>query len=71
VAFSKGKSTVGWIMDMIYSGGTEKESHEWQKTLIDLEYLIEEVTDPGALVVDPFAGVRTVPAACRNLRRRW
>ena len=71
VAFSKGKSKAGWIMDMIQSGGKEKDSHEWQKTLTDVEYIIEKLTEQGALVVDPFVGAGTVPAACKRLGRRW
>ena len=71
VAFSKGKSRAGWIIDMLESGGKEKDSPEWQKSLIDVEYLIEKLTDPGAMVVDPFCGSGTVPAACQKLGRRW
>ncbi|MCX7424150.1 MAG: DNA methyltransferase [Planctomycetia bacterium] len=71
VAFSKGKCTAGWITDMLESGGREKDAHEWQKTLTDVEYLIEKLTAPGALVVDPYCGSGTVPAACRKLGRRW
>lgn len=71
VAFSKGKATSKWIVDMLESGGREKDAHEWQKTLTDVEYLIENLTDPGALVVDTFCGSGTVPAACRKLGRRW
>jgi hypothetical protein len=71
VAFSKGKSKAAWIMDMIQSGGKEKDSHEWQKTLTDVEYIIEKLTERGALVVDPFVGAGTVPAACKRLGRRW
>jgi site-specific DNA-methyltransferase (adenine-specific) len=71
VAFSRGKPTAGWIVDMLESGGREKESHDYQKTLSDVEYLIERLTAPGALVVDPFCGSGTVPAACKKLGRRW
>ena len=71
VAFSRGKATSEWIVDMLESGGREKDAHEWQKTLSDTEYLIEKLTDQGALVVDPFCGSGTVPTACRKLGRRW
>ena len=53
------------------SGGKEKDAHEWQKSLIDVEYLIEKLTDQGAVVVDPFCGSGTVPAACQKLERCW
>jgi hypothetical protein len=71
VAFAKGKSTAGWIMDLLTSGGREKESHDHQKTLTDVEYFVEKLTEPGALVVDPYCGSGTVPAACRRLGRQW
>ena len=70
-AFSKGKSTAGWITDYLHSAGREKDSHNWQKTLTDVEYLIEKLTAPGQLIVDPFCGSGTVPAACKKLGRRW
>lgn len=37
----------------------------------DVEYIIEKLTDRGALVVDPFVGAGSVPAACKKLGRRW
>lgn len=71
VSFSRVKPTSGWIVDLLESGGREKDAHDWQKTLSDVEYLIEKLTTPGALVVDPFCGSGTVPAACKRLGRRW
>jgi 16S rRNA G966 N2-methylase RsmD len=71
VAFSKGKSQADWITDMLESGGKEKDAHEWQKSLSEVEYIIDKLTTPGALVVDPFCGSGTVPAACKKLGRRW
>ena len=71
MAFSKGNPAAAWLPDMIESGGKEKDAHEWQKTLSDVEYLIEKLTDQGMLVVDPYCGSGTVPMACKNLGRRW
>jgi DNA modification methylase len=71
VAFSKGKATVGWIVDLLESGGREKDSHTHQKTLTDVEYLIEKLTDPGAFVVDPFCGSGTILKACQRLGREY
>ena len=51
---------------MLESGGREKADHDHQKTLSDVEYLIDKLTEPGALVVDPYCGSGTVPAACKN-----
>jgi DNA modification methylase len=36
-----------------------------------VEYLIEHLTEPGDLVVDPTAGSGTVLAAARATGRRW
>jgi DNA modification methylase len=70
-AFSKGKSAADWITDHLESGGRQKGDHDHQKTLSDCEYLIEKLSPVGGLVVDPFCGSGTVPAACRRLKRRW
>ena len=71
VAFARGQSRAEWIVDLLESGGREKQSHDHQKSLTDVEYLIDKLTQPGALVVDPFCGSGTVPAACHKLGRRW
>ena len=71
VAFSRERATAGWIVDLLESGGREKGLHDHQKTLSDVEYIVEKLTDPGALVVDPYCGSGTVPAACKKLGRRW
>lgn len=44
--------------------------HECQKSLELLEHLVERYTEPGDLVVDPFAGSGQVIRACLKLRRR-
>ena len=36
-----------------------------------MEYLIQRLTEPGQLVVDPFCGGGTIPAACKVLGRGW
>ena len=36
-----------------------------------MEYFIDKLTLPGAIVVDPYCGSGTVPAACKKLGRRW
>ena len=71
VAFRKGKSVAAWCGDHLHSAGKEKDLHEWQHNQGDAEYLIEHLTEPGALVVDPFVGSGTVPTACKKLGRQW
>ena len=45
--------------------------HTTQKPLDLLEALGADFTDPGELVLDPFAGSGTTGVACRRLGRRF
>ena len=48
VVFSRERATASWIVDLLESGGREKGSHNHQKTLSDVEYIVEKLTDRGA-----------------------
>jgi site-specific DNA-methyltransferase (adenine-specific) len=48
----------------------EKEWHEWQQPLEEVERLVRYFSEPGDLVVDPCGGGFTTALACRNLGRR-
>jgi integrase len=56
--------------DVIMSKGPEKDFDPWQQPLPDFEALIERLSDPGDLVVDPFAGTGTTLIAGLNMGRR-
>jgi site-specific DNA-methyltransferase (adenine-specific) len=58
------------ITDVIYGSGPEKTHHPWQQNLGEFEELLEYVTEPNDLVVDPFGGGFTTAVACYNLGRR-
>lgn len=45
--------------------------HETQKPVELMEALLREFTDPGDLVVDPYAGSGSTGVACRRLSRRF
>jgi site-specific DNA-methyltransferase (adenine-specific) len=45
--------------------------HTTQKPLALMEALIRDFTDPGELVLDPFAGSGTTGVACKRLGRRF
>lgn len=45
--------------------------HPTQKPVALMEYLIRTYTQPGDLVLDPFAGSGTTLVAARNLQRRY
>ena len=59
-----------WLADVIEGGGTEKEHHAWGQGEAEARYLLNWLTEPGSLVVDPFCGGGTIPVACKGLARR-
>lgn len=54
-----------WQSQMGVSG------HPAEKPLSLLRWLIESMTEPGDLVLDPFIGSGTTAVACEELGRRW
>ena len=65
------KPAATWLSDLLDGGGRDKEHHDWGQDQSEVEYLIERLTEPGQLVVDPYCGGGTIPAACKMLGRRW
>ena len=78
--------TNNWTAILIYSNGDwkercrwpdlfryerEKDWHEWQKPLAEVESLIKYFSEPGQLVIDPCGGGFTTAVAARNLGRRF
>jgi site-specific DNA-methyltransferase (adenine-specific) len=53
------------------NGMPEKTAHPTQKPLELVRRLVAAATQPGDLVVDPFAGSGTTFVACEALGRRW
>jgi hypothetical protein len=52
-------------------GERDKEHHTWGQGLKQVNYLVEHLSEPGQLVVDPFVGGGTVPIACLATGRRY
>lgn len=50
---------------------SKQRRHHQQKPVPLLRYLVETYSDPGELVVDPFAGSASTGAACRDAGRTW
>ena len=72
LVFSKGDwAKSGRCSDVIRMNGKEKECHEWQQPLIDVERLVEYFSSPGDLVIDPCGGGFTTAIACHRLGRRF
>jgi len=61
----------GFLKDKLLSKNKEKNLHEWQQSLDWSMYLIEKVTKPEELILDPFCGSGTFLEACERLGRRW
>jgi hypothetical protein len=60
-----------WFIDLIDGTSGDKAHHKWGKATTELEHLIERLTEPNDLVVDPFVGGGSVPVACKALKRRF
>ena len=59
-----------WFVDLVESPHADKEFHAWGQSLAPVAYLLQRFSEPGALVLDPFAGGGTTPVACQKYRRR-
>ena len=71
LVFSKGKPKHNFVRDCLTGQGNEKDKHHWQKNELESVYLIEKLTEPGDLVVDPYCGSGTTLTAAKNLGRNY
>jgi hypothetical protein len=72
--FSRKDSTFGGFdqaEDLIRSSGPEKDFHQWQQSIPDTKQIVERLSRPEALVVDPCMGTGTTGVACLELGRRF
>jgi len=60
-----------WLGDFCEGGGRDKAHHDWGQAESESRYWIGRLTDEGDLIVDPYCGGGTVPAACKAVGRRW
>jgi hypothetical protein len=64
-----------WINDDVFaSSGTREQDirfHHWGQSESGFASLVERLTEPGWLVVDPFLGGGTTAVVCRDLGRRF
>ena len=58
-------------IDAINSQATERQGFPTQKPLALYERIIKASSNPGDVVLDPFAGCATTPVAAERLGRQW
>lgn len=58
-----------YVRDVIKGSRAEKDLHDWAQGKSEVKYLIEQLTLPGDLVVDPFAGSGIFLEAAAELGR--
>lgn len=70
IAFKKpGRTeTKEWVQDVV-RGNRDKDHHDWQQDSEAPMQYIAAYTEPGDIVLDPFCGGGTTPAACKELGR--
>jgi hypothetical protein len=61
----------GWMRTLVTGMGRDKSVHEWGDTPAAFMMAIERLTQPGDLILDPFTGGGTAPAACKMLGRNY
>lgn len=54
-----------------YSDAEAKHHHHWGQSEAGFASLVERLTSPSQLVVDPFLGGGTTAVVCRDLGRRF
>jgi site-specific DNA-methyltransferase (adenine-specific) len=60
-----------WPVSRLHSIHTEREQHPTQKPLEIIERMVKASCPPGGVVLDPFAGSGTTPAACMMAGRNY
>lgn len=60
-----------YVADRMSGSRPRKELHEWAQGVDEVAYLIEQLSEPGNLVVDPFAGSGSFGYAAQQLGRHF
>jgi DNA methylase len=61
-----------FVLDDLFDSEAEDKLHnEWGQSESGMAVLVDRLTLPGALVVDPFLGAGTTAVVCRDLGRRF
>jgi 16S rRNA G966 N2-methylase RsmD len=65
------RANKSWIADRMSGSKPRKDLHEWAQGVDEVCYLIEQLTEPGQLVVDPFAGSGSFGYAALSMGRKF
>jgi ParB-like chromosome segregation protein Spo0J len=60
-----------YVADRVRGSRPDKVAHEWAQGIAETFYVIEQLTEPGQLVVDPFAGSGAFGLAAVELGRNF
>ncbi len=71
VLFGKGERRKLGLVDVVKSNAREKDFHHWGQSVGGLRALVEQLTLPGELVLDPFLGGGSTPVAAVLAGRRF
>jgi site-specific DNA-methyltransferase (adenine-specific) len=73
LVFTKGEYTGAWFGDVAKSdvNDNDKRFHEWGQSESGMVDLIERLTKPGDLIVDPFLGAGTTGVAALATGRQF
>lgn len=59
-----------WVRTMFF-GRKDKSHHRWGDGAAGFSYLVQQLTKPEDVVLDPFTGGGTIPSACKLLGRQF
>ena len=60
-----------WVSDVVRSEAQDKAYHAWGQSESGMARLVERFSQPGELVLDPFAGAATTGVVAVQLQRRF
>ena len=69
--YVKGEYKGDYIGDVLKSPESDKRFHEWGQSLGGMLDIIERITNPGDVILDPFLGGGTTGAAAVSMGRRF
>ncbi len=56
-------------IDIINGAGREKNLHEWQQSSMELNYILQKLTNENDIILDPFAGSGSIMELCKQYNR--